>query len=291
MRRVAVLTILVLASASLWACSSKQTASPTPSASGTSSATPSTPTTSTATAMLDHEPTGTVTMSWSSSTKKLTVGISMIGLGPDSTHPAHIHSGTCANTGNIIYPLDPVTATATGDATVTTTVSNVGAGIPASGWSLNVHTGPALTPADQYRPIACIDISNPSHAAAFTGAFKPVPGTGNDVTGTAVVSLDPTAHSLGVSVTVHGLDPNTAHAAHVHEGSCEAQGPVVYSLPNVKSDATGTGSVTATFSGVTATAIPSTWYVNVHNTTDVSTQVGFTPLSCGNLVRGQSAMP
>jgi hypothetical protein len=210
----------------------------------------------------------------------------MAGLGPSSTHPAHIHAGTCANTGSVLYPLQPVVSDAVGVGDVTTTVSGVTGGIPATGWAINIHTGPGLTPADQYRPIACLDVSNPSHAATFQGTFQPAVGTGNDVTGTATLSLSPTAHTLGVSLTVQGLDPNTVHPAHVHLGSCQSQGPVLYPLPNLTADASGAASVTYTFTGVTATSIPGDWYVNVHNTTALSTQVGFTPLTCGNVTGG-----
>jgi hypothetical protein len=320
MRRLSVLCILVIASAVLGACSSNKAAAPSsPTGTGTALPTPSAspPSVVTATATLAHVPTGTATMQWSPTTKTLTVVVSLTGLGPSSTHPAHIHSGTCANTGGILYPLNPVVADASGDATTTTTVSAVANGIPATGWAVNVHTGPGLTPADQFRSIGCVDVANPSHADSFTGSLLPQPGPGNDVTGTATVVLDTVAHTLGVSLTVQGLDPNTEHPAHIHLGSCEFQGPVIFPLPDLKSDAGGSASVTATFTGVTATAIPAPgpetapsvtatptptvtatghgatstatasppgWYVNVHNTTALTTQVGFTPLSCGDVV-------
>jgi hypothetical protein len=338
MRRLSALCVLLIAGAVLGACSSNKAAAPaSPTGTGTALPTPSAspPSVVTATATLAHVPTGTVTMQWSATTRELTVTVTMTGLGPNSTHPAHIHSGTCANTGGVLYPLNPVVADASGDATATTTVSPVANGIPATGWAVNVHTGPGLTPADQYRSIGCVDVANPSHADSFTGSLLPQPGPGNDVTGTATVVLDTVAHTLGVSLTVQGLDPNTEHPAHIHLGSCEFQGPVIFPLPDLKSDASGSASVTATFTGVTATAIPAPgpetapsvtptttpsvtatasaaamppvtvtpsvtatgygatstatasvpgWYVNVHNTTALTTQVGFTPLSCGDVM-------
>jgi hypothetical protein len=285
MRRIAWLTIVMVTSLVLAACSTKTATSPPSSPAPSASSSPAS-SIAEATATLDHIPQGSVTLAWSSSTKVLTVGISMVGLGPNSTHPAHIHAGTCANTGSVLYTLPPVNANPHGDASVTSTVAGVTGGIPATGWAINIHTGPGLTPADQYRPIACLDVSNPSNAATFQGTFQPAAGPGNDVTGTATLSLNPTAHTLGVSLTVQGLDPNTEHPAHVHQGSCQSQGPVIYPLPDLKSDASGAASVTYTFTGVTPTSIPGDWYVNVHNTTALSTQVGFTPLSCGNVTAG-----
>lgn len=285
MRRIAWLSIVMVTGLVLAACSSKTTtSSPTSPAPSLSSSPYSA--IAQATATLTHIPQGRVTLAWSASTKVLTVEISMVGLGPNSTHPAHIHAGTCANTGSVIDTLPPVNADPHGDASVTSTVTGVTGGIPATGWAINIHTGPGLTPADQYRPIACVDVLNPTHADTFNGTFEPAPGVGNDVTGTATLSLNPTAHTLGVSLTVQGLDPNTEHPAHVHQGSCQSQGPVIYPLPDLKADGSGAASVTFTFTGVTPTSIPGNWYVNVHNTTALSTQVGFTPLSCGNVTTG-----
>jgi hypothetical protein len=311
MRRLSALCVLLIAGAVLGACSSNKAAAPaSPTGTGTALPTPSAspPSVVTATATLAHVPTGTVTMQWSATTRELTVTVTMTGLGPNSTHPAHIHSGTCANTGGVLYPLNPVVADASGDATATTTVSPVANGIPATGWAVNVHTGPGLTPADQYRSIGCVDVANPSHADSFTGSLLPQPGPGNDVTGTATVVLDTVAHTLGVSLTVQGLDPNTEHPAHIHLGSCEFQGPVIFpapgpetapsvtptTTPSVTATAsaaamppvTVTPSVTATGYGATSTATASVpgWYVNVHNTTALTTQVGFTPLSCGDVM-------
>lgn len=287
MRRIAWLPIVMVTGLVLAACSTTKTATSPPSSPAPSASSSAAAPIAEGTATLTHVPQGSVSMQWSPTTKQLTVEISMVGLGPNSIHPAHIHAGTCANTGSVLFPLQPVDANPHGDASVTTTVSGVAGGIPATGWVINIHTGPGLTPADQYRPIACLNVSNPSHAATFHGIFQPAVGPGNDVTGSATLSLNPTAHTLGVSLTVQGLDPNTVHPAHVHLGSCQSQGPVVYPLPDLTSNASGAASVSQTFTGVSQTSIPSDWYVNVHNNTALSTQVGFTPLSCGNVTTGR----
>jgi hypothetical protein len=75
------------------------------------------------------------------------------------------------------------------------------------------------------------------------------------------------------------------HAAHIHAGSCESQGAVVHPLTTVAADASGNANVTTTIDNVSS--IPSSgWYVNVHHSTDLSTQTGFNPIACGNVTVG-----
>src|SRR5438552_2201752 len=138
-------------------CGGSTTTTPSSSPTATSSST-------TASATLKHVPKGTADLNWDPSSHNLTVKISLTGLapGPKSTHPAHIHTGSCSNQGPVIYPLKNLGADAHGNATMTTTISNVTKGIPASGWYVNVHNGPTLTPAEQFLPIVCSDVSNPN---------------------------------------------------------------------------------------------------------------------------------
>ena len=257
---------------------------PTPS----STSTPSSSTT-TASATLKHVPNGMATLNWDPSSHMLTVKITLTGLAPSSTHPSHIHTGSCSNQGAVVHPLQNIVADATGNATVTTMVPNITNGIPASGWYVNVHNGPGLSPDEQFLPIVCGDVvnSNPSTSAAQSVqvALTEAPGasTGQAATGKAQLSLSGT--TLKVTVTLSGLAPNSMHAAHIHKGSCESQGAVVYPLDNVVADGSGNATVTTTVNNVSA--IPSSgWYVNVHRTTALSTQTGFDPIACGNVTVG-----
>ncbi len=111
-------------------------------------------------ATLKHMPNGTADLSWDPASHALTVKISLIGLTPSSMHPAHIHTGSCANQGNVIYPLTTVVADAHGVATSTTVVKNIMNGIPAAGWYVYVHNGPGLSTNDQFLPIVCGDVTN-----------------------------------------------------------------------------------------------------------------------------------
>src|SRR5260370_14999316 len=76
-----------------------------------SSSTPtSTPTRSsvTASATLKHVPTGTANLRWNPSTHTLTVKLSLTGLAPNSTHPSHIHAGSCGTQVPVGYTLPNV---------------------------------------------------------------------------------------------------------------------------------------------------------------------------------------
>jgi plastocyanin len=75
----------------------------------------------------------------------LQVQVMVSGLAPNSTHPEHIHAGTCEAGGGIIFPLDNLTAGADGTATSTTTINGPPwLAILSRGWFINVHQGPTM---------------------------------------------------------------------------------------------------------------------------------------------------
>src|SRR2546426_3503985 len=260
-----------------------------PAASPTAASTSTSATTSTtASATLKHLPHGMATISWDPTSQGLTVKISLIGLAPNSTHPAHIHSGSCANQGAVVYPLQNVVADAHGVGASTTTIKNV-TKLQASGWYLNVHNGPTLSPSDQFLPIVCNDLTfttvSPASSLSLQAPLNTAPpaSAGETVSGMAQLTL--ASSTLTVKLTVSGLEPNSVHAAHIHAGSCESQGAVGYPLTTVVANASGKADVTTTISNVSS--IPSSgWYVNVHHSTDLSTQTGFDPIACGNVTVG-----
>src|SRR5260221_6153304 len=120
--------VLFLAACSAGTTATTTSATPT---SGTSATTPVAPTTSTpantsgattAQATLKHVPSGSASLSWDVTTQKLVVKITLSGLAPKSTHPAHIHKGSCANQGDIYLPLQSVVADAAGNGSPSTTI-------------------------------------------------------------------------------------------------------------------------------------------------------------------------
>ena len=295
-RNINILAVLCIVAALLLAGCGGGAASnppaPTPTSAAPATNAPSGPpiptiTGSLATATLKHVPTGTADLTWDRATHDLTVKVSLVGLAPSSMHPEHIHTGSCANQGNVIYPLQTLAADAHGVATATTVVKNVTNGIPATGWYVNVHNGPGLSTNDQFLPIACGDVANSSAAQSVNVMLTSAPpaSMGESVSGTAQLMLSGT--SLTVKLTLSGLEPNSMHAVHIHAGSCESQGPVVYPLNTVVADSSGNASDTTTVTVANVTAVFTTsLYVNVHHSTALSTQTGFDPIACGNVTLG-----
>jgi hypothetical protein len=262
------------------------------SASGTSGAAGPTSTSTarnTASATLKHEPEGTANIGWDPTSHGLTVKLSLVGLAPSSTHPAHIQSGSCVKKGAVIYPLNNVLADARGVGTSSTVINNVKT-IPASGWFINVHNGPGLATADQALSIVCNDLAfpnvSPTKMLSVQVPLNAAPGSGGSemASGTARLALSGT--TLTVRLTLSGLQPHSSHAAHIHAGSCLNQGgAVIYPLSNVVAGATGNASETTTVKNVKS--IPASgWYVNVHYSTNLTTQTGFQPITCGNVTPG-----
>lgn len=81
---------------------------------------------------------GTASLTLDSKTHQLTVVVKATGFVPNSVHPEHIHSGTTAKTGPVVYALGNLTANKSGDATATTVIKGVKS-IPTSGWVINIH--------------------------------------------------------------------------------------------------------------------------------------------------------
>jgi hypothetical protein len=233
-------------------------------------------------ALLQHTPYGNAELKWNDDSKNLTVTITLVGLTQNSTHPAHIHLGNCNAMGPVKYMLNNVVANAAGVGTSTTVIPNIAAGIAANDWSINVHNGPTLTPADQFIPIACGNIHNP-HKAHYLKVQLGATNAANQATaGISLLTLKD--HTMTVIVVVSGLVPGSVHADHIHVGTCQKQvpGTVMYMLNNLVADKYGNASSITTLHNVTH--IPDKgWYVNVHRTTILTTQTGFDPIACGNV--------
>lgn len=87
-----------------------------------------------------------------------TLTIKLTGMVPMSSHISHVHAGACGLPGGIVYALQQVVADASGAATATTIVPAKYL-VPASGWYVNVHTGPDFTEPDYAPSTSCGDLS------------------------------------------------------------------------------------------------------------------------------------
>ena len=136
--------------------------------------------------------------------------------------------------------------------------------------------------------LATASVSFAQAAKSTTLQLGAVGGSG--VTGSATIT-DMGSGKIKVDVTFKGYAPNSEHAGHIHSGSCEQNGPVVYPLTSVKADANGNATssteVAAPFSEVTN----GKYYVNFH--------VALNPpgggITCGNIAAlaagGQGGAP
>ncbi|HEY4034787.1 MAG TPA: CHRD domain-containing protein [Ktedonobacteraceae bacterium] len=258
---------------------------------------------------LKHAPTGTADLTWNAKLQALTVTINMSGLAPGSTHLADIGQGSCALPGTVVVAsLTPVVAKASpsqatnpptppasgkkggggseasSKTTITpTTTPQIKTGIPKSGWFIDVHNGPTL--AVDKTSIACGDISN-FNTSAITNQFVnltlgPTIDPNQAANGVAILSI--ANGQLTVTITMSGLALGSTHQAHIHQGSCRAQGPVLYPLNPVVTK-NGVGTSTTIIPKVTS--IAKGWYINVHlaaTAAELSTQTGFDPLVCGDV--------
>ena len=101
--------------------------------------------------------TGTAVMTLDAAAKTLTVKLSIDGLAPNTSHPSHVHLGSCESQGPVVLALQDVKADSSGHADVTTTLPKVPS-IEFGTWYVNVHQGPGLATQEQFSPVACGDV-------------------------------------------------------------------------------------------------------------------------------------
>lgn len=289
-KKLSAFFVLIVLALLFAACGSGNNTSATVSNSLPSSPTPVGGTSAIAT--LTHQPLGTATLTWDHATHLLTTQLKVTGLAPNSIHPVHIKQGSCSdiNTSSstrTLYSLN-MTADAYGAANATSKFM-VADGIPAKNWYFTIYNGPGLSVANQAEVIACGNIVNPDTSLRSSQTVQ-VPlqasrSANQKASGTATLSLS--GHTLTVKLVLAGMEPNSQHMVHIHAGSCARQGAVVYSLTPVKADAAGKAKVTTVIQNVT-TIPPSGWYINLHNSTDLSTQTGFDPIACGDVTLNQA---
>ena len=188
----------------------------------------------------------------------------------------------------MLFALNPVVANGAGAGTSKTEIAGI-AGIPRQGWMITVHNGPNLTPADQFLPIACVPIHNYSRIhgiLVFHYILNPATAADQSVSGQGRLSV--TNHQLTVMVVLHGLVPGSVHMEHIHAGTCEQQGKVLYPLLNLVADKNGTATATTLIPNITS--IPAQgWYVNIHRSALLTNPDGtinstnFDPIACGNV--------
>jgi CHRD domain len=237
----------------------------------------------TARVQLAPMPQGSVAFSWDSN-GTVDVTVSASGLTPGSSHTVELVNGD----GQVVTTFSPLTANSAGQAQGETLHSGYQGNLGA--WRVVVLGGTAGDPVST-EPIARTGkYHGGQDTYQLTAVEVSADGTGYGTPqGSAVVSYDPSAQTISVTVNASGLTPG-AHAAHIHVGSCASQGPVQYMLMDFTANADGqVVNQTRTVMNVTTPLPASGWYLNLHqgNSGDIlangSPTINFRPLLCGDI--------
>lgn len=233
-----------------------------------------------------------MTLTWDPQTKYIAAKIAMVGLTPGSTHAMHIHQGTCDKQGDVLVPFLDVTADDAGRINTTMMSAQPSATGLAAGTLLNIHLAPANemgSPGSQtYMPISCANIDP---AAGTTLQMAPLPQFGDHPQSQAILTYDPAAKTLTVAARATGLVAGSAHAVHIHGGSCDSQGKVIFHLNDLVAGADGVAATTTVVPDVDQAPPASGWYVNVHLgghdqiEKDGKPAMLFAPILCGNITK------
>jgi Cu/Zn superoxide dismutase len=203
----------------------------------------------TAHAELIHAPVGVVTLHWEEEQQVLLITVGVNGLAPNSRHPVHLHAGSCAHPGKLLVTLPTLIANQAGQAALAARVNiaHVG-GLPPL-WLLNIHNGPILTAPQGMLALACAPVTRrlfptPRHDRHILLQGTAAPNEA--ARGIAHLVLERTG-VLTLSITVRGLVALSHHAVHVHAGSCEAQGKVLFALAPLIANRQGIATEQARF--------------------------------------------
>jgi hypothetical protein len=237
-------------------------------------------------------PSGTATLSWDPNTKRITAAMNAFGFTPGAGHAMYIYPGGCAGQNQPPSArFSDIAADPSGDVSQRVLSQPAPGGIPAGAY-LAIHLAPggALGDSGQvsFTPIACAQIP-PGTQPTGPVTLRLAPPAGHTPSGSAQLSYDGVRHTLHVAVRASGLTPNSTHAVHIHNGSCQAQGAVRYGLPDLRADAQGNAALSATVGNVTDAPPPGGWYINVHFGSSNQILTGnrptplFAPIMCGGV--------
>jgi hypothetical protein len=215
----------------------------------------------------------------------VTASVNLFGLTPGSSHAAELVSVD----GTVVAQFGSLTANGAGQAQATLDSGFNGALTPWLRFELLNGTAGDPVSVERIAETSWLGWGVPTYPlipveVAADGARFGVPF------GRATVSYSPAAKAITVTVTAGGLTPGP-HAAHIHVGSCQSQGPVLYMLMDFTANAEGfINHETRVVTGVT-TPLPSTGlYLNLHQgdssniLANGNPTINFRPLLCANIV-------
>ena len=197
------------------------------------------------------------------------VHVTMFGLTPGSSHTVKLHGAA----------IGTLTADATGQVSAQFTTGSI-----PDGARLKVLDG-----ANGTDVIATTRPLNAGHGGSYQLQAVEAGFPAGSLQGRATLVYDPSAQTITVTLTASGVSPGP-HAAHIHLGSCQSQGPVQYMLMDFT--ANGHGNIdheTRVVTGVTTPLPAAGWYLNLHQgdmnniLSNGQPTIEFRPLLCANI--------
>ncbi|HET7467349.1 MAG TPA: hypothetical protein VFL29_11835 [Candidatus Dormibacteraeota bacterium] len=135
---------------------------------------------------------------------------------------------------------------------------------------------PAASTSPSPSPVAT---PSPNPSPSPTGLQFTLNGIKTNASGKITVTTTPTSTTIELVIT--GLASNSSHVSHVHSGSCQQPGGILYALNQVVADGNG-GADTRTTIQAKYPPASGHWYVVVHAGPDMQGS-NATYLMCGNL--------
>ena len=120
---------------------------------------------------------------------------------------------------------------------------------------------------------------SPSPSPSPSGLQFALGGIHTSASGKIVVTATPASTTIELFIT--GLAADSSHVSHVHSGSCQQPGGILYALNQVVADGTGAADTRTTIQAKYPPA-GGHWYVVVHAGPDMQ-GTNATYLMCGNL--------
>jgi len=122
-------------------------------------------------------------------------------------------------------------------------------------------------------------VASPSPSPSPTGQQFALGGIHTSASGKIFVTTTPTSTTIELIVT--GLGSDTSHVSHIHSGTCQQPGGILYALNQVVADGSGAADTRTTIQAKYPAA-SGRWYVVVHAGPDMQ-GANATYLMCGNL--------
>jgi len=207
--------------------------------------------------------------------------MNMTGLAQGGTAVAVVLNGSCSAPGGVAWQGAPFTADANGKVSNFKVNYSKVNGIPTGEVVVGVQTVPGGNETRSNYLLACGPITSTGKNKGSVN-LGPAPGAvDGNITGSA--TLAETNGTLVVSIKASGLQPGATNATALDLGSCQYQSYVLYDLPPMTADSSGSGSVTMTINNAEAISSSNNWYIAIDYNATIN-KAYFMTVGCGNVV-------